>query len=261
MPGFLYFHPKVELPPTAAEIERIGLAYALAGANLTAAGVGKGPGDQRGVILADTDQTTGRAAIYAPEDQAWRKVPNTEAWVGHWNEARPAPTDLLRSRFLPGYGVMLGDGNDWVIPVVRAYREAGDVIQGDPALPKKMDVDQAGKLTPGALLPEYEPLWQAVAEAWDKIIVGEGELENRIESGVAEFDALAIRLLAANYRLGPAEVVMLELFECPNVANTVAILSAATDVLSYVQIKKEQAARTSGTSDGSEVSTPATSPA
>tara|TARA_R110002095_G_scaffold200479_2_gene180762 strand:+ start:1463 stop:2116 length:654 start_codon:yes stop_codon:yes gene_type:complete len=104
-------------------LTRAGLVNLVAGSS---AQLAVGPEDQKGVIISwvtPGDTITG----YHPEQQTWiPAAPRDELaakryWVGIWNDKKPTPNDLKRNTQHPGRMVVLGDGQEWMIPNVGSF--------------------------------------------------------------------------------------------------------------------------------------------
>lgn len=210
MPGFLYYAPHASRNPSQEQFHVLGLQYAISSPKFVTQECGVGPPNQhghRGFIYAanpagDFDMMDLR---YTPTAQTWHAIPGTDAWVGFWNDRPPTPADLARDKQVGGYNVELGDGNQWLCPVARKFDG------GECALPARTDVDANGRWIRGALQEKHAQLWETACAYWD------GQLNTEDDSfsieGFEDIRDAALQSLSVNYRLGKAEVVLLDLFK------------------------------------------------
>ena len=245
MSGFLYYLPGKDRDIKLPEIGAAGLGYAFE-SSPTPCRVERGPGGGgSGVVLADGDAVS-KVGFY-PEEQTWRRVPDTTAWVGYFNDDKPGPEDLQRAQVLDGYFVMLGDGNRWIVPVAREPADGDTEITWSSRLPKLLELDDDGQYTAGDVLPKFRGLVDA-ATAWFEAVEATedgGEVGMSFPMQVVT----ALDILKSNYRIGPAEAVALGLFTYDG-PEVLRILNVATDLGGYLEIKKKQASATSATDAG-----------
>jgi hypothetical protein len=158
-------------------------------------------------------------------------------WVGMYTADGPRPEELQRRQLLDGHWVRLGDNRKWLIPVARGCSEnaEGNLVCHNN-LPTALDLDDAGKWVRGTVVKAYEALWQ-VGERWfttrqrawaGTLAEGDAAEEETTELLIdfPDVTVAAVVALSANYRLGPAEAVLLELFTEQNV---VEIMQAVVD--------------------------------
>ncbi len=158
-----------------------------------------------------------------PASQTWRKLPAQagapDRRVGLWKGEKVDPEGLARPTTLKGRRVPDAQGRLWIVPVVRAPNEAGEVVS---RMPCYWDVDETGALIPGDPVVVSEGLYGATQGAWEAV------KEGRELDPVACWP-LCVRLLQANYRIGPVELAMLETFQrghelaCPGMWVYVAV--------------------------------------
>ena len=105
----------------------------------------KGPGDKSGVLLTYLKECPTRDIPqhwgYYPDHQNWEPLAaGLPTWIG-WNpDQPPTPEDLRRRSLVPGYHYVLGDGNPWVVPIVRRPDDSTNLprrmfIAGEPMKP------------------------------------------------------------------------------------------------------------------------------
>ena len=138
------------------------------------------------------------------DDQVWEKVEEPGAlafWLGYAREQKPGPIDLARQETVPGHWVTLGDGDEWIVPVARSFRE--DRV----TLPHNMRMGPDGKIVK-SLKQEYRDLFDRASPIADEIY----------NSGATTINdevlfKLAVDGLSVNYRVGIAEVNLLGLLD------------------------------------------------
>lgn len=202
MPGFSYFLEGRKGSASIALLQTMDVGYAFEG-NIQSREAYSGPGNRPGVVV--NDGMTGDVG-YFPEYQQWERI-NDDVLVGLNTQSVPSPGDLQRPALLAGETMILGDGNQWQIPVARRFVEMNDMPQMVCALPQKMQHIK-GQWQIGEVLPKYKRLWELAGEAWDSF-VSTGKTHG--EKLLLDID-LAVEALSANYRIGPVEAGMLGLF-------------------------------------------------
>lgn len=256
MGNFLYYIPKVSGPVNPELPRKHGLGYAFERRIVGRRVMERGPDGDAGLVVASSEERIG----YFKDKQAWRKVPGTRAWVGMYCDAPPLPADLGREQMLPGHSVRLGDEQYWTVPVARALAESDDQLQAFCALPSGVSLDDNGQWTTGEVVPRYRELWK-IATDWFDTQYGEGQVdeENRLTFEFAEVNDAALTALAANYRIGKAEVALLGLF---TQQTTFAILQAVIDQPTLDKwVKKKLESGTWNTAGGEPAEAPTTDPA
>jgi hypothetical protein len=132
----------------------------------------------------------GRLTAYRPDRQEWHRcapcgeLPGGRAWIGWDTSERPTPAILARSKQLPGEGVLLADGHEWLIPIATQ-------------LPRIMGLDPETGRVSSVVAPQYKPFLQ---DAWNTLasfMEKSGEVTIDHETGFAA----AVRVLAMNYRV------------------------------------------------------------
>lgn len=265
----VYYIPQTERP-SVADLEAWGIGHAFeAPGRMTSCPVTRGPDGGAGLVL--TDPRAQRVGYY-PDEQTWRRVPlgspepsavNREpeqtsgsrpkaqgsrtgcAWVGYWNAGRPTPDELAREPRLYGEERVLADGQRWCVPVVIGAPEDVAASIGVLRLPRKLELNDAGEFVAGEVEPQYRPLLEAAGwwydESWAAAQrMAAGEPPDEIEGPeVQRMLAAAVTVLAGNYRVGKAEVVLLGLLDT-QVAQDV--LGTAIDIRTYVEKLRKKAA-------------------
>lgn len=221
MAQFIYFIPGVTGSASREQIEAAGLAYAFP------------PGTSLHQV-SDSQTPHGIGSLLSSEprfplkDLAWIRL--GAAFLGvHKNKAeRPRPKDLRRADgFVDGHPVMLGDGQHWVVPVVR-------FADGNTSLPCVLHRKENGEYG-YQVREEYRGIVGICDLILHKAIEGGG---HRLSPETTM--AFAQGILSINYRVSEAEISALELIDSLNVRE---LARAAMDVPSMVlmleQIKKK----------------------
>ena len=246
MAGLLYYVPKLK-HATLAHLADLGLAYAFE-KDCTPRGC-RGPDGGDGVILADSSRVPDIG--YYKERQMWLKIPGNSAgaWVGR--DKQPVlPADLQRAEILRGHPVMLGDGQEWHVPIARGWAHDQNNLVWYEALPLKSTIDIHGKWCEGEVVDRYAAIWEVATRWWDQFWAatpeqsGDGDdsrtnpAETTIEFDFAGLRDAALVVLSANYRIQAAEVALLGLFETGTAQD---ILQAAIDFPTYLkELKKKE---------------------
>jgi hypothetical protein len=262
--GPLYYLPGLTRSVKLAELRACGLGYALED-RATPAGVETGPDGQAGVVVGDPTRVPDHKIGYYAAEQRWRKVPGARTdkgpcWVGIYPAAPPSPEDLQRLDLLSGHAVKLGDGARWRVPIARAIDAGAEHLTYANLLPRAVGVDEDGQWQAEGIVDRYAPLWE-IATAWWEARVGAEETDGGVTFDFAGVNDCALAALAANYRLGKAEVALLGLLDARSVTT---ILDALIDWPTFeVWFKKKVAQQSAGSNSaaGPADSPPVTSPA
>ncbi len=227
MGEMLYYLPGVKVVGRKMALE-LGLAYGLDGPGVTSTEV-LGPDQEQGCVFVLNGGAAQRC-LYKKKEQTWERYPGHEKlWLGYVTEEPPGPRDLARAKQLAGHDVELGDEREWHVPVARG-------LGGDSPLPARLKWD--GKdWAEGDIQPRYAELFGGACRAWDTLLAKAGE-EQPLKTMTEECD-LAVRALAVNYRMGPAEISLLGLFDETTEAS---VIGALVDLPAYWEFKKKQEA-------------------
>lgn len=237
--------------PAAVTFERYGVQYACPPyiANQFRYGVTlDGPDGKSGVIYQQNATT--QSLQYDKNKQRWKRIPNTEVYVGVWSNDPPKAEKLIKSDAIGGTYVQLGDGDKWLIPVARF--ECDNETTG--YLTPQVDIDDFGNVIPGQFSPTQDKLNQmaerlakAFIEAFDKLV------QENTPNPVFRFDIDdhdPFDIIAANYRVSPAEIVLLNLFRWRDNAFK-DIVKVFIDSDSYIQLyAKKKASELTSTAVG-----------
>ena len=184
---------------------------------------------------------------YVPEEQEWltaKRIGEGETervfCVGKWREARITPGDLIRpldQRIEPSSGVTLADHNEWGIPILR-------MMDGRLALPTTFTLGPDGDIREcvprrfdklndyGAALVDQINAQQAGATTPDSLRAALGREPIDGET----LYRIAAEALSVNYRVGLAEVVLLELITSAETQPIVAALTGQLESLRLHQL-------------------------
>ena len=146
---------------------------------------------------------------YYRDEQTWIEAKG--CWIGYFNEHLPTPEDLSREFLVSGEEHILGDGNVWICPIIRR--------RGIMALPSSWGVDPKTGDFRAKILPEYDSAWEVARIAWD-VIAGRETLK------LSQALKLCVDAVGINYRIGPVESSLLQLFDNTNFEK---VLGAAID--------------------------------
>lgn len=169
---------------------------------LALAEVQHGPDGHSGVILypmTDDERAGGEEMPplvigYYKGSQEWE--PFGGYYVGWVPDDLPTPEGLEREQSLRGYPEILGDGREWICPLIR-------MEHGQHNLPDVWGIRQ-GKFS-AWVKPDWAWAWDLTGEIWDYF-----SKQKDIPNALA-FEWV-VKLLSINYRVGPIEVTALKLF-------------------------------------------------
>lgn len=219
MAGLLYYVPDRRAIGIDV-VKELGLGYAMDRGGPQHAGMQPGPDTGSGVVFSFADPDGKSPSLHAAGGATWEQVPGSPVWIGFDPEDPPRPDDLARAEQRDGHAVRLGDGNDWLVPVARA-------VDGTSPLPRRLRWD-GETWAPGDVLQQYTDLFGEACRIWDTVIAGDADSRTlSVECGIA------VMALAINYRLGPAEVSLLGLFDTVNEAEIVLALIDWPAVLAF----------------------------
>lgn len=191
MAGFLYYLPGGKGVGTDA-LRALGLERVFRGASVTTGAIDSGPGSTAGLLFAISGEGKPRLA-YKSDKQIWNKY--EKFWIGYDREDKPGPDDLARKEIVPGYVVVLSDGNKWQIPTAPALPSYLG-ITADGSRARKPHPDYATLSTMGA----------RVMDVFEAANISDGETTSEAPALTVEEEAdICLECLATNYRLGVCE--------------------------------------------------------
>lgn len=162
------------------------------------------------IVFHEADKPAGRAEVgYFPDKQDWVKCAGGKYWCGKGKDERITPEALLRSDAGGGYPVVLGDGNEWLIP---------EALYGTRTqLPRKIVIDENGIAKPGEVIARYRELDQKARAFWMEHAAAI-DAERKPEFFLSDLTDLSIVALQCNYRIGKHEACnLLGLLEEENI--------------------------------------------
>jgi hypothetical protein len=257
MPGFLYYIPGRKTV-RREELAELGLAYAFPGRATPRGCDAGGPDGGAGCVVVDPQRVPLAQHGYWRERQEWvaapsvASVPSVPFFVGRTNGQPIAPDDLAREQQLPGHWLELADGNKWLVPIARGYREVLPATDHRPPttdepapelrwscrLPQRLRLDGSGEWLADCVLDRYAQLW-TLAQAAHNVQWGEPAPEDlALLDGPGTIHA-AVCALTANYAIGPVEASLLGLLT-QELANQ--IVEALIDVPTILAFQKKTAA-------------------
>ena len=175
--------------------------------------------------------------------QTWRQIDDSVAWVGRWNDQAVDPIQLQRPAMVAGVAVDLADGSTWIAAHARKWIEYDQQLLPLCPLPKTLSL-QGGKWQPGQVARRFlqlatlaEQNRQAEIDAIAAAPTGASEVRFTFDA----IDDLAIATLQANYRIGPAELDLLQLYDIQSRTRLVAAAMDSATLAAWSQKKTELA--------------------
>ncbi len=223
---FLYYYPR----PFEADQVKAAIGYAIDGKTNRQRDVQHGPaGEPAGRLFADQSFDAERFKLDI-ENQYWRRIPNTLAWVGMYRGDKLEPSLLQRAELVDGMGVTLADGSSWQVAYARRFvdLDGGNIIAYSP-LPRTLELNDEGKWTQTKIATRFRRLAELADKYYQAAMDAAMETDGKAEVVRFEFlevDELAIAGLQANYRIGAAELAF---FDCYDVPTRARIVSAIMD--------------------------------
>lgn len=272
MAGFMYFVPGASAVSDVKQLTEWGIAHAFENPGSKIPQTVQGPEGKLGLMLADPNRVDPGRFAYTPSAQIWKQHPKGY-WVGVDKKAIPTPLDLKRKAGVAGRKIVLGDGNEWEIPVAKEWNGLDDhtlIMRYRIMLERTVEYFD-GRMVYGKPVKRLAELW-SIAVAWHHQQAGrdddeEGDLEAERallfkSDGVlddVQLYSCAARVLCANYVVGLLECSMLGLWTSDNWR---LILNTLIDWDGYLQLaqKKSTLCASQSSSDGQEGKLPDTVP-
>lgn len=161
MAGLLYYVP--DMRGDAEARKKAGIEDVFAGGGHTTRGVtGSGPDGGGGMIIVAASgipEGTAPKIGYYPETQQWQQAPSGGYWVGRQTDEPTRPVDVQREEVVAGHSVTMSDGQEWLIPVARAFPQGS-------ALPQKLRLGPDGELV-AETLPKFAQFSAHADVIWD----------------------------------------------------------------------------------------------
>jgi hypothetical protein len=218
MGGLIYYLRGTHVKPTDAELFDCGLAGEKVGAVTVCM---KHIDGSSGVLFSVKGRCDNDFKIsFNNEIQTWTDIPGTRLSIGYWLNNIPTPNDFLRKDYLAGHKVLLGDNNEWVIPLARRINEGC-------VLPKEWSMLREGEIVNNTL-DKYLELQKLAEKIAVKCGVYDGETkDNEFLNSDSKLFMACVNILKVNYNLGFREISILKLF---NTKNTIEIIQAVVDM-------------------------------
>lgn len=245
---FLYFYPGKLTAEVSEQIKR-HIGYAIDGGKTERKReLQHGPaGEPAGYLFADQSFDADRFKLDI-ENQYWRRIPNTPAWVGMYRGDKLEPSLLQRSEMVDGVAVHLADDTIWQVAYARRFVELdGGEMKRFCVLPKTLELNDDGEWKPTKVATRFRRLAELADAYWSKGIEAANNQDvdqGSISFAFEEIDELAIAGLQANYRVGAAELAF---FDCYDIPTRYRIISAILDERTYIDwLQKKSAAESVG---------------
>lgn len=231
----LYFFPNEKGIPGAsgkdALLRRCGLREVIGDTSMPYR-QSSGPGGHAGIVV---DTSADERAIIDMTAQTWTECAGGAFWYGYWTERKPGPNELGRRSQVDGHLVRLSDGNDWLVPLVRA-------ISGGTKLPRVIRFTPDGR-TVLDVHSGYQAFYDMGMTVWDEFLLRERYAEN-----LDSLLPVTIAALTVNYRVGKWEAGALGLIDTQNILQIAhAIIDGpAIDAYMHEREKKTESGDTAG---------------
>lgn len=193
---------------TKSSVVPASLKYAFDGCPVSSCELlSAGPGGQPGTLLS----VDGSSLRYDADSQQWAKA-SPGVWVGLNSDDEIDTSSLLRKESLRGHAITLGD-RSWVVPIARKFDSSSMTF--DDVLPRHVVYSgESAEWVSGGVVARYRGLWDIAKWWWDLIL---GAALTNDEAGFASVDpqeafTKAAQVLAVNYRVGPVELSLLNVF-------------------------------------------------
>lgn len=212
-----------------------------------------GPEGKRGRLLFNPRKKHPVAKLCCNLDaQTWRKMVDSDYWIGYWNDDPPKPEELEKETLIDYNEVKLYGGT-WKVPIARGFQE--ERMAFDIALPRTIDVNEAGDWCKGPVVKRFRHISDA-AQKWFDFKFQEPEEEIRVfETDMIDW---CRDILSGNYYLSTMEFAMCEI----ETSDRMPILDAAIDWRAMEDhLKKKRIFEPSDSTPGSRDTAPATVPA
>jgi hypothetical protein len=232
MTAFLYFAAGVSKPVTVEDLPGLGLAHAFESNPQSSPLSGRTPTGGPGMLIWNQARIGDHMPAYVPEKQTWRTVPGRpEVQVGFYTDAPPTPATLRKVGGMAGQKLTLGDGHNWIAPVLAMFGGEGGF---SPAYSLVADLDEEGRWITGGPTASS----RAIQALFDRLYVGMSS-ETGIDAATG-LDAAA-ELLGINYVVSRVELAQLRVLTTDE--TLIKILNVALDwdhVLEWSKKKIEE---------------------
>ncbi len=154
-----------------------------------------GPSGGPGLLIASGDFPADRM-LFDDAKQRWSKRFGCSSYVGNYLDDVPTLDQFAREKQIDGRSVTLLDGAEWLVPMLREWREDATFT---PMLPRTMyQCTETGVWLLGKVIPSHKELWETSLEIAE-------DLMNQLRGGsAADMDwnklfAFTVLLLKTNY--------------------------------------------------------------
>lgn len=243
---FLYFVPR----PFDSKALKKALSYAfeIEGKTQKRETMSGPNGAPAGVLMAD-QSVPENLFLLKTDHQIWRKIPGTECQVGRWKDVELSPGNLQRAELLEGESVELADGSYWQVAHARKFVEMEQRIYAICPLPKAFGLNDAGQWQINRVANRYLRLAELAMEYSKTLTEAMEAAADEAEQILFEFDRideLAVAGLTANYRVGPAELDLYNLYDMPARQR---LIDGILDVRTFIAWQKKSAVSAPNGSD------------
>jgi hypothetical protein len=210
---------------------------------------GGGPGGTGGTLLVPLVPGSPPPVRlgYYPQFQDWTNH-GDQFWLGIDRESPPGPEDLRRTKQIGGYRMALGDGRDWLVPILRRPN-------GTSEFPSSFGWDAAGVFS-SVVRPAYRQLWEDAGELVELFLAN--KLREAAKVDLPRLVDWCVRVLAVNYRF---DRVMQSALGVIGSDDWMTILAYAIDGPTYLELRGEAQKKTASAEPPTSASSPVGEPA
>lgn len=251
MAGFIYYFPGVN-GVSDDVLKKHGVERVFDGSSVDRVPVlQRGPDGDAGVLAVmkpDHEQGVKAGLQYKPHRQTWQEAPQGGYWIGYETDARPRPIDLQRKTMLSGHIVVLNDGESWLVPIARSFPIG-------MSLPVTLRVGKDGELIVGEVVKQYVAFGDLAEAHWESSVELAMQAQSSTEDVVQgrSFDdiwPLAVEALSINYRIGSAEMSVLDCLTTENLSEVTDAVVDMPTIKASMDAKKNELPENSSESDG-----------
>ena len=163
---------------------------------------------RQGILLSDTavtSQEKSSAVVYRMKEYTGEDI-HEDVYLLQIGSIEPC--DLIRKEIRPGEDIILGDGHQWSVPKAFVY---GDDLERVQVLPSVITYKDGE-----AIAQVRKEFHEIFSKAWN--------IADEIFSGKVVYDVdFSVDVLSLNYRVGKAEVAILEIFHDSSVLDVIKV--------------------------------------
>lgn len=227
MASFLYFIPNKQAVTlddlTAAGITAIESLQSVGFCNTE-----RGPSGGAGVVFA-VEPVSPKGKLpkigHYQNRQQWISCFGGQFWLGFETDNQPTPDDLQKAEMIAGHAITLEDGQEWTIPVARAFGRGSQ-------LPQALILGDDGQLVVESL-PKFAELSQQAERVFDAFL-NDGE-----DLTLQDCWNIAVLALQQNYRVSGWELSALRALNTDNVQTVLGHLIDMPTILAAAQEQKK----------------------